>query len=309
MLFFPTDKISFWKKPGPWLAGSILFLLAGCHGSLHFDSKEERLDAGMEAIRSFDFHQANRILDGISNQYEFGTKSWMRAAYLEATAARHVRPVTRRNLERTTRLFREIIEAEGEPYSRLALMDLARMQALSSLEGDMDPESTRSMYRQIIEQWPDSREADVATMWLSNSFLHGPNPREGAKDAANALRDRLAEYPDTEMSPLLWQALANVYRTIIRDHENALNYLLEVDQRGFPKADRLDEFLFSIARTAERVGQPALAAEFYARIIEETPRSRMGWHSQQRIIHLNEENPHLNARVPALGEALEVEES
>ena len=278
-----------------------LLLLAGCHGVLHFDSKEERLDAGIDAIRSFDFHQANRILEGISNQYEWGTKGWMRAAYLEATAARHVRPTNRRIQERTSRLYQELIETGVEPYSRLARLDLARISALSSMEGDLNPERAQGLYREIIEIWPDSREADVATLWLANSFLHGPNPMEGAQEAADILKTRLEEFPDTEMAPLVWQSLANIHLTLYRDPDTALGYLLEVDQRGFPKEDRLDEFYYSIARSAERAGQPALAAEYYARLMEETPRSRMGWHSQQRILALNAEHPELNARVPVLG--------
>ncbi len=193
--------------------------------------------------------------------------------------------------------YEKLLELPLEAARRQALLGLG----LVDLE-DGKVESGRMKLMELAQQYPQSLEADEATLHLADSLLHPRGPEEeedpvggfvlpaeaAVRRGMEILEERLSEHPDNSLAALMHLRLAHRYieREAWRD---ATEHLKQALAKGITSSRTRSSAMWSIARIAEKELQDyALAAEYYEAFTNETKRHVLYYRAMQSLERMKE---------------------
>lgn len=200
-------------------------------------------------------------------------------------------------------------ELSGQDGQSLLLDRLQRMeQEVQSLRGENEElrERLRRAEQDARDRYADldRRLANLQTSGIETLSGTSPEPAEPQADdsedaqrayrrgrdliaerrypeAADALDEFVADYPDSSLAADAWFWLGEV-RTLLREYEAAeAAYTRVLDD--YPDSDKRLDSLFKLGFVAERTGEVDAAVDFYSQVVDQAPDGSLGNLASQRL--------------------------
>jgi outer membrane protein assembly factor BamD len=172
-----------------------------------------------------------------------------------------------------------------------------------------------SQYRDFIIYYPHDEKADDAQMKIAaiNVRLMKPSDRDPtyARKAEAELKKFLQDFPDSELAPTAMEFLREVQENRARGVQdiasfyfNRRSYLASESRfrevlDNYPNFSELDDTIYNLAVSLERLGRIEEAAVYYARLAEEYPFSQYFARAKDRLILLERPIPEVNEEMAA----------
>jgi outer membrane protein assembly factor BamD len=172
-----------------------------------------------------------------------------------------------------------------------------------------------SQYRDFIIYYPHDDKADDAQMKIAaiNVRLMKPSDRDPtyARKAEAELKKFLQDFPDSELAPTAREFLREVQENRARGVQDVASFYFsrkswpasESRYRevldNYPDFSELDDTIYNLAVSLERLGRIEEAAIYYARLAEEYPFSAFFAKARDRLVLLEREIPEVNEELAA----------
>ncbi len=256
------------------------WLLTGCGGRAPALDEERALvflsDAHTEAS-VFNYNRAYDLYGQARARAERGGDTWIESTFGLATAGWHRLPPNRASILEARGLFEELAELlpENSSYLPRVLLNLGRIIELRNFPGDtVDPELARTYYERVRDKWEGTIHADEAAGRIAANALHYVDDPERVRAGLEELESYLERRPDSPIANVLWYFLGDKYWFFLDDAEKSFAALERSVELGLVERARAWHTFWRMARMArENLNDPVLAASYYARIVQEAPRS------------------------------------
>jgi outer membrane protein assembly factor BamD len=172
-----------------------------------------------------------------------------------------------------------------------------------------------SQYRDFIIYYPHDEKADDAQMKIAaiNVRLMKPADRDPtyARKAEVELKKFLQDFPDSELAPTAMEFLREVQENRARSVQDVASFYfsrrsyLASESRykevldNYPNYSELDDTIYNLAVSLERLGRIEEAAVYYSRLAEEYPFSPYFARAKDRLILLERPIPEVNEEMAA----------
>jgi tetratricopeptide (TPR) repeat protein len=282
----------------PVLVAACALLAAGCSGSSLPEDAAGRAEATRVAWREvgfLNFAQARPVFRTARQTATPGSAEWLDATLGLAVCLHHGQPDVPYEKQRAAELYEEILAVEGEPREKpLALLYRARLaDEIDYHRDEPDLEQAEALYRRLMESYPKHPLAQEAALHVAQLRIY-KTEKADARAAATEFRTWVEAHPGNPLESIQWLALAGAHNSVFNDPAAALEACKQAEAAGLPRMMRRDQFLWTTATFAERAGDRATARRYFARIIEEEPRSSYGYEAQLRIRKLGGDPPPLS---------------
>jgi len=220
--------------------------------------------------------------------------AWLEATLGLAVSLHHAQPDVRSDKERAGELYDQVIAVcTDRSVLPQALLLRARLADQIDYSGDTpDPETARALYERIRRDFPESRQAGEATLYLGHAAAMS-GEAEAATSAIGDLEQWIAAHPDGPLVSLQWEFIGCLNMYPLDDPAAAVEAFLKAEAAGLPPMTQMDAFFWRVANLAARAGDSKTAARYFRRIILEQPRSGYGYEAQLRLRELGETPPPL----------------
>ncbi|MCC5806415.1 MAG: hypothetical protein JJU00_08825 [Opitutales bacterium] len=272
-------------------------VLTGCARDRVVDTERSEAllrEAHMEAS-VFNYNRAYELYSGSRAIAEVGSDQWVEATFGAATSGWHRLPPNRASIVEARTLFEELVKrlTTDSPYLPRALLSLGRMHEQVNFPGDTEDVNTaRGYYTRVMEEWENTIFADEAAGRFAASALHDYRDPEAVREGLERLERYLERRTDSPIANILWYFLGDKYWHYLEDAEKAFASFERAIALGLVERARAWHTYWRMAWMAERyLDDPLGAAVYYAKIVEETPRSPRVHESLAAYARLREQFP------------------
>jgi tetratricopeptide (TPR) repeat protein len=267
-------------------------LLAG--GCIKDDQPVGDLAAAWQEARYLNFKKSHRMFEGLRRDAPPNSEAWIECTLGLAISLHHTQPDVRADKERAGKLYDELIGACTSPTILPQVLLLrARLADQVDYTGDRpDLDAARSLYARLQTEFPRSRQANEAVLYLGHAAAMSGNASE-ASTAVEEIKEWIDTHPNNPLASLQWDLVGRLYMYPLDDPAAAVEAFLKAEATGLPPMTQMDAFFWRIANLAERGKDPKTAIKYFRRIILEEPRSGYGYESQLRLKALGETPPPL----------------
>jgi tetratricopeptide (TPR) repeat protein len=250
--------------------------------------------AAWQDVAYLDYRRAAPHFEAVRKSAVPGSREWHEATLGFALCLHQRQPDVKSDKEAASELYDALIAAtDGNEIQATALLLRGKLAQLIDYYGDEeDFEAAAGFYRRILSDWPDSKCADEAALYLAQCSFFSMD-REEAGKAADVLEKWLAAHKASRYASSHWLLLALAHRMPLENQAAAVDASIKAVEAGLPKEIALDEVYWRIATMAKNSGRNEIARDFYARIIVEVQRSRYTYSAWQCIREMGYEPPDL----------------
>ena len=274
---------------------ALLLLASGCsdRNEPAADRDSYRATAWQEA-RCLNFHKSGRMFERVRSEAQPHSPAWIEATLGLAVSLNHAQPDVRGNKERAGELYDEVIATcTDRSVLPQALLLRARLADQVDYSGDTpDPAAARILYERIRRDFPDSRQAGEATLYLGHAAAMSGDAGV-ATSAIGDLEQWIAAHPDGPLVSLQWELVGRLNMYPLDDPAAAVEAFGKAEAAGLPPMTQMDAFFWRVANLAAKADDRKTAARYFRRIILEEPRSGYGYEAQLRLRELGETPPAL----------------
>jgi TolA-binding protein len=276
--------------------------LIGCHEPDQGERSEggNSLELGLEYLRVFNFDDAYQALNEAKSEItQEDAANWNLVTYSLALAAWHQAPPSSARLLEARSLLDSIIEFDsGSVYAASAMLDIGRILEVSNFIGDeVDLPAAQSYYRRVHEEFPQTDMACRAVLYLAQSMAQTFDLVQ-IEAAVALLEAEMDAQADSPWLGTMAQYTAQLYAFYLDEPQAALKpYAIAMDA-GFPRSADTDMSLWQLALLAETSKEYAFAAEVFARLLRDYPRSIYATISRDRLTHLLTSHPEVTVEIP-----------
>ncbi len=264
------------------------------------------MDAALQDLSLLNVDAAYRALAAVRRGWEphgDDHELWLRATLAQAMAAYALSPATPERVSEAVGLYALLLENTQDPgYAARAWIELGRIAEVRDFADDLvDLERARGHYRQVLDEWPESRVADEAALWYAGTYVRNPADEESVRAGVAFLESWATARPDSAYRSVYFEWLGWVQRRMLGDSAAAVAALRRAVDAGIVDPTALPMRYWTIASLSENeLDDPATAVEFYRRVILEAPRSGRTFEAQLALRRLAAAHPELNVEVPEL---------
>lgn len=253
-------------------------------------SKQDTLEAGLAALRVFDFEQSYETFQQLSASVQKEDEMWPLVTYSHAISAWLKTPTTAEGVAEAVRLLDLLSQEKPKStYTASALLDLGRITEISNFRGDTpDVVTARRYYERVRTEFPNSEMAIRATLFLAQTYAQTLNPADIHK-AIDLLDACLQDPANAAWVGLIAQYVGVLYEQYLDQPQKAIDPYMQAAQAGLARHADTDSVLWHIGVLAQRAGRDQLAAQAYAQIIRDYPRTVYRSVSQERLEQIQKE--------------------
>ncbi|MHC4985615.1 MAG: tetratricopeptide repeat protein [Planctomycetota bacterium] len=274
---------------------TLLFLASGCSDQDEAATDRDGLRArAWQEARCLNFGKSRRMFERLRSEAQPHSQEWIEATLGLAVSLHHAQPDVRGDKERAGELYDEVIATCTDPsVLPQALLLRARLADQVDYSGDTpDPAVAGALYERLRRDFPESRQAGEATLYLGHAAAMSGDP-EAAASAIDDLQQWIAAHPDGPLVSLQWELIGRLNMYPLDNPAAATNAFLKAEAAGLPPMTQMDAFFWRVANLAARAGDAETAATYFRRIILEQPRSGYGYEAQVRLRELGQTPPEL----------------
>lgn len=255
---------------------------------------EVTLSNAWSDVDYLDFRQAALKFEKLYASATPKSEDWREATLGLALCLHQRQPDTKTDKERAEKLYKELIAAsDGKPIQATALLLLGKMYQLRDYLGDKaDLTKAADTYRRILLDWPESKCAGEAALYLAQTSIFTMDKDAAAKSIIQ-LKKWIASHPDNAYVASQWLLIALAQRMPLKNQVAAVDASVKAIKAGLPKETQLDTLYWRIATMAQNAGEKEIARDFYTRIIVEIKRSSYTYTAQQKIKAMGFDAPKL----------------
>lgn len=279
----------------------IMKLCVGCSGSDQATqlSVDEKVDAGVEFLRVFNFQSAYSKLIVAQPQVDKGSEVWPLATYSLALAAWHKSPPGNEALLEAKSLLNQVIEHDpASEFAASALLDLGRIAEVSDFLGDpTDVPTAQAYYQQVLDEFPGTDMSARATAFLAQSMAQSFDS-DSVRKAIELLEVEMAAQPNSPWIGTLAQYTAQLYAFYLHDLKASLGPYEQAMEAGFPRSADSDVSLWQFGLLAQKAGEDIMSARVFSRLVRNYPRSIYGTVARDRVIQIAQAHPDANIQIP-----------
>ena len=282
-------------RPSFCLLLTLLLFASGCAKQSESAADRDHLAASAwQEARCLNFHKSRRMFEQFRSQAQPHSQEWTEATLGLAVSLHHAQPDVRGDKERAGELYDQVIATCTNPsVLPQALLLRARLADQVDYAGDTpDATAARALYERIRRDFPDSRQAGEATLYLGHAAA-----MSGDTDAATAairdLEQWIAAHPNGPLVSLQWELVGRLNMYPLDNPATAVEAFGKAEAAGLPPMTQMDAFFWRVANLAAKADDPKTAARYFRRIILEEPRSGYGYEAQLRLRELGETPPAL----------------
>ncbi len=239
------------------------------------------LDAGWEAVRIANWGEAIEVFEAYDTD-DADPEVRAEALFALGHIWHHRRPGEDHDKARAyyRRVCDDFETSRAAPWAELTLArmaDLPDREPKTAEQREALRRDVRRRYRRILERYDGHLVAHEAALRLGASYLVEVGDDAAEREGAEILIDYLARHPGTKEQPGNYLA-GNMHILVGEWHERngrwaeAVASFQAAYHAGLPSMFHQAKTCFRIAQIAERrLGDDALAAQWYERLIEEAP--------------------------------------
>jgi tetratricopeptide (TPR) repeat protein len=269
----------------------LLLLLWGCGGGSASGDPDLLLADGWKAYATGDFDfaiqrfQSAAGAEGLTDQQRY-------SALLGLATTFHYQ--SNPDLARARDCYERLSKLDHPAAGRQSLLGLARVNMAEGRSMD-----ARSQLAQIVEQYPDSHEADEAVLQLADALTRPGidestpgqfNPPSSAlvERALGVLQARLDARPHNPLAPGMHMMMANIMIQQ-NDFGAAVEHLVAAEQEGIAVVRLRGIVLWRIARIAEKeLKDYDLAERYYGLYVDEFQRTELYYRALKSLERVQE---------------------
>ena len=274
------------------LAVSLILTSLGCSQSSKESqvSKQDTLEAGLAALRVFDFEQSYEIFQQLNASVQKDEEMWPLVTYSFGVSAWLKTPTTADGVAEAVRLLDLLSKEKPKSiYTASALLDLGRITEISNFRGDTtDVVTARRYYERVRAEFPNTEMAIRATLFLAQTYVQTLSPADIHK-AIDLLDACIQEPANAAWVGLIAQYIGVLYEQYLDHPKKAIDPYMQAAQAGLARHADTDSVLWHIGVLAERAGRDQLAAKAYSQIISDFPRTVYRSVSQERLEQIQKE--------------------
>ncbi len=262
---------------------------------------EAQVEAGLDALRIFDFQSAYEILSVVQPELSTSSEQWVFATYALGLAAWHKTPPSPDAVEEAKSLFQSVVEQSPESEcAASALLDLGRIAEISDYLGEAtDVAAAQVYYQKVREQFPGTDMSARATVLLAQTMAQSFEPTE-VTTAIELLNAEMEAQPDSPWLGTMAQYEAQLHAFYKHDYAASLEPYETAMDAGFPRSSEADVSLWQMGLLAEEAGEDFIAARVFSRLVKNYPRSIYGTVARERIIQIAANHPEAEIEIPEL---------
>ncbi len=293
--------------------GLLLGAIASCSDRSSPATAQQALEEGLHQVSSLRFDTGYVAFDEAVRKGKPGTDLYVKALFGKATCAHHRMPPSSSTIQEAAQLYQQVERQEpGSLLAAKSLLSLGRIAEMRDYFGDeINMPLARQYYKQVAEKWDGQPIAGEATLRLAESYMQTYTEDDAITGVA-FLEKYLDRHPDDPLKSAMWQYLGDSYFSPLsqvteNDAQRLVYYRKSVTayqqaaKIGWMQKGRQGAIYWCVAKMADRyLNDAPLAAEYYAKIIIETPNSGKAYEAQLAIQRLNREHPELKAPVPPI---------
>ncbi len=201
----------------------------------------------------------------------------------------NVQPKTDGSVERAAGILRELSEEADDPYGILARYYLGRIEQIHRAKPDW--EKAAAIYRDLHTAHPEHPIAQIGAVKYGILRLSERVP-SAVLSSRVAEIERLAgslDFPAARRDLNL--ALAQVYLTIFRSDEKALEHLMVAESIGIARLKNRADVWVRIGDLAASLGQREVALQYFQKFVERFQRDSRTYTIGERIRELQQGAP------------------
>jgi len=253
------------------------------------------LAKAVEFISQYDFDHAYPMFQGAWKARPEGSDAWQQGLYGAAVCKQQMMPAGADTKAEARTDFTTLVEkTPRSKYAPRAMLNLGRMAELKDFHDDtVDLNTARQWYTKVMEGWPDDPIAGEAALRLSGSYILCFDQDNVNKGIA-ILEKWLADHPKDPLASGMWQYLADTYFYPLANYKKTVEDYKKAEAIGWMQPGRQGGVYWRLAILLEReLKDPDGAAEYYTKIITETPTSGKAYESQLALKRLGKPVPEI----------------
>lgn len=272
------------------LLGTVIVLLValatGCGAGAGTGNINQLLEEGWRAYATGEFAVAANLFRTVENT-GYATEKQLFSARLGLATAYHLS--TDPDLETAQTYYTRLNGMDVPGARRLSLLGRGKV----ALERGRTDEGRRTLEK-LQNEFPESAEADEATVHLAESYFHPQeNPdlpggydvpsKSSVARGIRVLEYRLTNHPENALAAVMHMMLADRY-TDRGEFRKAVDHLQQALRKGIVSARTRSELMWQVARTAEKeLEDYRLAEEYYQRFVETSRRHVLFYRARQSL--------------------------
>jgi hypothetical protein len=283
---------------------SIAFASAG------FASAQVTDEAQAEAttmLTRFEFADAFDAFGELLEDAEPKSQAWVEAAMGRALAAESLTPTNFDAVLESRRLYEEIAALDLPEFSPRARLNLGRSYEVR-WTGDQPIrlDDAREVYAALLADRPDDEYGDLAAMRLAGTYLQVVEDPASVRRGIEILTQRAEARPEAPLTPGLWEAAGRAHLMLLDEPVQGVRALRKALQLGLLNPRDVPDRYWLVATAAEdeRAKMYEVSAQYYRKIVVETPRSGRSFEAHQALQRLLAEHGDLGVTLPPLSDDL-----
>jgi len=282
-------------RPTFCLLLTLLLFASGCSEQSEpgADRDSYRATAWQEA-QCLNFHKSRRMFEQLRSEAEPNSQAWVDATLGLAVSLHHAQPDSRGDKERAGELYDQLIAtcADRAVLPQALLLRARLADQVDYVDDTPDAAAARAIYQRIRRDFPESRQAGEATLYLGHAAAMSGDAN-AATAAIDDLEQWIAAHPDGPLVSLQWELVGRLNMYPLDNPAAAVEAFLNAEAAGLPPMTEMDAFFWRIANLAARAGDTQTAVTYFRRIILEESRSGYGYEAQLRLRELGQTPPPL----------------
>jgi outer membrane protein assembly factor BamD (BamD/ComL family) len=268
---------------------------------------EEARELYREATRElsfFNFQIALGLYEDAAEHLQAGDgELWLQVQLGKALAAQSNTPATREMLAEAEAAYRRVIDAApGSAYAGRATLNLGRIAEIRDFGGDeIDLDTARQRYREVLEGWPGTRLADEAALRYADTYFQRFDDPTAVAEGAEFLETYARDRATSHLLPVIWEVLATVKQDKLNDRAGALEAFLKAEELGLAEPNAAGMIYYRAAKLAEEQPEKLdTAIRLYQKVITDAPRSGRAFNAQLALQRLQKDHPGRVIEIPAI---------
>ncbi|MHC5035240.1 MAG: tetratricopeptide repeat protein [Planctomycetota bacterium] len=263
----------------------------GCGRAGAAEDLGSKLEEGWRAFSTGDFEIALTQFHAVEGD-ETASLDEQYSALLGLASTHHLR--TNPQLAQAKDYYGRLMRLEHEAASRQGLLGLGLVELAAGNEAEGQTHLTK-----LISNYPDSIEADEATIHLATTLLKPtiveakPGEFDLPRPAAvqrglKTLARRLETHPHNPLAAAMHVMMANKYIEL-KQFEEAVEHFIAADEAGIAVTKQRSITLWRIARIAETALKDyGLAEDYYSRYVNEFRRTDLYYRATKSLERVRE---------------------
>ena len=259
------------------IGAALAALAAGCGGGDADAGPDALLERGWQAYSTGDFDVAIDAFAAVVRAAPSAEQTY--SALLGLATTQHLR--SNPDLDEAAKYYTQLGRLDTDEARKQSLLGLALVELVQGQTGEGQARLT-----ELARDFPESREADEATIYLAESLLR-PRPAPGAtggfklasdslaRRGARVLEERIEAYPANGLAAAMHMMLGDYYMSA-GQMRKAVDHLIAAEEEGISVIKTRSIVLWQVARIAEKeLRDYELAERYYALYVKEFGRTAL----------------------------------